>query len=240
MLLNRVTVTGADDTVKPAELIELGQRYPFLEFGILLSPKSVGSSRFPTVKWQQELTWLLHGLRQKVQLSAHLCGDYVRQAFRGYSQELEQNCPLWPYFGRTQLNTHGHQTPTNLPQLITLVQRFLRSGKQTIFQFDGENTNTLLEVSLQTECAALFDISHGAGKSPDRWSRPFGGYCGYAGGLSPDNVEDELKRIARQHGDDPAWIDAETKLFRWSDSGPVFDFREVERFAQAAKPWLSE
>ena len=34
-MLKMVTVTGADDSVKPSDLAEIAAEYPFVEFGLL-------------------------------------------------------------------------------------------------------------------------------------------------------------------------------------------------------------
>jgi hypothetical protein len=41
MRLKTVTITGADDAVDPEELLQIQQRYPFVEWGILLSRYSL-------------------------------------------------------------------------------------------------------------------------------------------------------------------------------------------------------
>lgn len=52
-MLRRVTLTGADDTVSPHELAALSARYPFVEWGILVSrcPPEHGRHRFPSLPW---------------------------------------------------------------------------------------------------------------------------------------------------------------------------------------------
>jgi phosphoribosylanthranilate isomerase len=60
--------------------------------------------------------------------------------------------------------------------------------------------------------------------------------CGYAGGLSPENVVAQLEKIAVVSGDVPIWIDAETNLR--SDQGQHFDLDRVCAFAEAVKPWI--
>lgn len=42
MPLTRVTITGADDAVEPAELQALSHEFPFVEWGILHSYKRFG------------------------------------------------------------------------------------------------------------------------------------------------------------------------------------------------------
>lgn len=80
----------------------------------------------------------------------------------------------------------------------------------------------------------LFDKSGGAGILPNEWPVAEG-YAGYAGGLSPDNVEHELMRIQEARNGYPVWIDAETKLR--SDDDKVFELYKVEEFVTRAYPW---
>ena len=44
MILERVTITGADHDVRPQELVDLWKEFPFVEFGILFSPRQQGRS----------------------------------------------------------------------------------------------------------------------------------------------------------------------------------------------------
>jgi phosphoribosylanthranilate isomerase len=70
---------------------------------------------------------------------------------------------------------------------------------------------------------------------PDKWPRPVPGiYCGYAGGLGPDNVVEQVKKISEVAGDVPFWIDAETKLF----TNDRFDLDKVRRFLAAVGPYI--
>ena len=41
-MLERITVTGADDLVDPAELCAIAADFPFVEWGILFSAKRTG------------------------------------------------------------------------------------------------------------------------------------------------------------------------------------------------------
>jgi hypothetical protein len=49
--ITKVTVTGADDSVHPHQLVTLAEEFPFVEFGILLSRNSMGRTRFPSRAW---------------------------------------------------------------------------------------------------------------------------------------------------------------------------------------------
>ena len=74
MKIYKVTMTGADDSINPNELIEISKKYPFVEWGILVSRNSQGSNRFPSLQWMDKL----HELNTvNLLLSCHLCGTYI-------------------------------------------------------------------------------------------------------------------------------------------------------------------
>lgn len=53
MILQGVTITGADDHTYIEELMNLSAKFPFVEWGILMSPKRVGTNRFPSGHWMK-------------------------------------------------------------------------------------------------------------------------------------------------------------------------------------------
>ena len=74
--------------------------------------------------------------------------------------------------------------------------------------------------------SALFDLSHGTGVLPDQWPATLNFVkCGYAGGLSPENLELQIKAIERIVGDTPIWIDMETHVR--SNMDAQFDLSKV-------------
>jgi hypothetical protein len=75
-------------------------------------------------------------------------------------------------------------------------------------------------------CSTLFDMSHGAGVLPKEWLVPVDGVrCGYAGGLSPENVVEQIKLIESKVGDYELWIDMETQIR--SNADQQFDLAKV-------------
>ena len=81
----------------------------------------------------------------------------------------------------------------------------------------------------------LFDLSGGAGTLPKKWPQARNFYCGYAGGLSLDNLSEQLKLIEKSVGDRTIWIDVETHIR--SEDNKVFDLEKAERFLEIAKPY---
>lgn len=99
--------------------------------------------------------------------------------------------------------------------------------KEIIFQFDGAN-RPIIDLALEkgVNCSTLFDMSHGAGVLPKEWLVPVEGIrCGYAGGLSPENVVEQIKLIESKVGDYELWIDMETQIR--SNNNQQFDLGKV-------------
>lgn len=213
-------MTGADDSINPEELFEISETYPFVEWGILVSRNNYGRSRFPSFEWMNKLAKLNNN---KLSLACHLCGSYVKEILiNGLSFESEIGY-LWRYFQRVQINTHGipHRYNENA---INCMKHF---KKEIIFQYDGSNKDILnYALSIGLNCSTLFDLSHGAGVLPKEWIMPVEGVrCGYAGGLSPENITEQIKLIESKVGDYELWIDMETQIR--SNSDQLFDLKKV-------------
>lgn len=220
MKINKVTMTGADDSISPNDLFEISNKYPFVEWGILVSRNSQGKSRFPSLDWMNKLSELNKG---KLLLSCHVCGTYVKEVLMGSDRFTSELGNIWNDFQRVQINTHGlkHQFERSA---ITALKKF---NKEIIFQFDGANRPILDHaISEGVNCSTLFDMSHGAGVLPKEWLVPVDGVrCGYAGGLSPENVVQQIKLIESKVGDYELWIDMETQIR--SDFDRQFDLEKV-------------
>jgi hypothetical protein len=243
--LRAITVTGADNTVDPAKLLDLGEKYPLAEFGILFGNYKM-LDRFPSDKWLHALRKAIVGRKTLPRLSCHLCGHWTEEFLTRQTPFIPDG-DLWQ---RIQVNTHGEAHPVVLTHLLRTLNNLQgRGGVEVIFQRDIQNDpifDYLLSQSLtgarKYNVSTLFDLSHGAGVLPDVWPRPIdGARCGYAGGLSPANVASQLDKIAEAcskdfgHVTDSIWIDAETKLR--SDEGRSFDLAKAEEFLARATLW---
>lgn len=234
MILDRVTITGADDRVDQRGLIDLNREYPFVEWAILFSASRVGTSRYPSRSWVERLT---HIARPRlVSISAHLCGRWARDAIAGDPSWWGEHADIAKAFHRIQINTGGRKVPSLAAGLADI----LELDHEFILQHDGAN-NTMVEflVNLpanQSNVCALRDLSGGEGKLGS-WEPPLCSYTGYAGGLTPENVAEQLALIANVAGDARVWIDVETGV---RTEGDVFDLGKAERFLAAAKPFVDE
>lgn len=249
--ITKVTVTGADDSVDPAHLVAIAEKYPYVEFGILLSRNAMGKTRFPSREWLSALVAI--GAGSKVQYAGHICGSWVNEILLGSWPEhelLEIHKTFMALFNRFQLNTHAVPHQVDHEKLHHILAMLDRRNQGVIFQYDDVNTELVAKAKEagHQNIAALFDLSHGAGILPSTWPKPIEGVaCGYAGGLSPGNVADQIRKIEPIIGMNPIWIDAETHLYsqacdhddpRQPTGRPVFDLQKVERFLEEAQPWV--
>ena len=256
MILDRVTITGADDSVTPADILAISYAFPFVEWGILVSASNVQhqshrtrTPRFPSWHWLSELQRMAGNMSAmrpgQPRLSLHVCGRWVRDLLLG-----DMTIPVG-YLGgfqRIQFNFHAEKTPCKL-LLFCAALRELRP-QEFIFQIDGAKGNAHLAAVAIADMpestlslTPLFDISGGAGILPTEWPRPYmlrdgqPVYHGYAGGLSPDNLAEQLPKIAEAAGDARIWIDVETHVRSADDR--QFDLDKVRRFLEIAAPHVT-
>jgi hypothetical protein len=234
MILNRVTMTGADDSTDPKELINLSKKYPFVEWGILLSKSSEGRYRFPSLKWIEQLKELSKD--NNINLAGHLCGRWVNDIMLSNESFFEERKTINDMFQRIQLNFHGFKTIN-----YDYINNLKKYNVQYIFQIDNIN-NHLFENAIKegVNAVPLFDMSHGAGVSPDSWPKPYSDvYNGYAGGIGPNNIIEEIKRIGSNVPENTVlWIDMESKIRSYNDS--MFDLFKVEDCLEKAAPFVKK
>lgn len=234
MNLRTVTISGADDAVNPSDLAALARQYPFLELGILLSVSRQGKEpRYPSAEWLLRLAGVCD--QKPMSLSAHLCGGHVRAVCAG-------DWTLWygaltRYFDRCQINFAHQEQPLAWTAFVQGLQRQARKNWQIIFQVRVRSNVSWVEMArgAGVNAVPLFDSSGGEGRTPLAWPKAFMPYCGYAGGLTPDNLDAELARIAAVAGDCPIWIDTESGV-RTDDR---FDLTKVGRFLEIASKYVT-
>lgn len=205
-----------------------------MEWAILLSQSDKVRSRYPTQEWLEELRSVAK--EHALPLAGHLCGGWVRNLVEGKANVFDEHPEFLEMFPRIQLNFGSYHT----------VQPFLHFLKpyqnQFIFQVGvkgKEEKEILLRAGLDMglDLAVLFDRSGGKGVLPAEWPQvmdPF--YCGYAGGLGPDSLSEQLSKIADVVGDKTIWIDMESRVR--SNDDALFDLEKVQACLEIARPWV--
>lgn len=237
MKIKTVTITGADNNTDINEMLEISNQYPFVEWGILFSPKRIGEERYPDMSWVFELckTFIVN---PTIQLSAHLCGGYTREMLTGKDDLIRNNLEKYlGAFSRRQLNFNSSKDAVNLQGFFQLLEE--QSEGHFILQQNNANFTICHDVRNRNikNIDFLYDSSGGRGTVASQWKKPFDGFfTGYAGGLSPDNLEYELKKIQEVCGDAEIWIDTESHV----RTNCVLDMNKVKQFLGIASKYVSQ
>lgn len=239
MALNCVTITGADDSTDPKELQALSKEFPFVEWAILIG--STIRPRFPSVEWIAKLIECRYEVNNEINLSLHVCGLPLREIRNGRSSLDSRLGPMLCAFRRVQLNWHGEPQPIGVGDSIFQAFCSLDIGgwdPELIFQFDGPNDHLWRRSGAKFRCSGLFDRSHGAGVLPGEWPEASAEIaCGWAGGLGPHNLAEEIPKIAakalpvRDY-----WIDMETHVRSEDDS--ILDMVKVRQCLEICRPFV--
>jgi hypothetical protein len=237
VILDRVTLTGPDESVSPESLIPLSREFPYAEWGILFSKSRFDCPRYPGREWARKLAGLAKATPGGMKLSAHLCGGLVRDLLKGKNTLLAEHPDIWNVFQRVQINFHAEPHVAEDALFEALRES---PGKQYILQMDGVNDDIFWKArSRGVNAVPLFDQSHGAGVEPDKWPMAYAKtYCGYAGGLGPRNLGAQLEAISAAAGDERVWVDMETRVRSPDDRR--FDLVLVKACLEVARPFVTE
>lgn len=230
MKLNYICLTGVDDTVSLPKLSALYAKYPFIQFGVPFDLRKEGTPRYPSPTTRKRIETASE--EAKLPLSAHLCGQYLENVLTGHSRLLNDlpNC-----YTHIQLNFGGYSTGfidwESVLDLAKQLKRFV-----FIVQFHGLEEDVPLNIRKQKNIALLMDSSHGRGVLPHAWPDPIEGIsCGYAGGLSPDNISDQLVFLEQVVAKTSIWIDVESGI---RDNKNKFCMNRTEQFLDHVKAYV--
>lgn len=218
MTLHTCTFTGVDDQTNLTLAADLARDNPIIEYGVLFSRTRAGfETRYPV-----DVTTIAKGLRERnpsIKLALHVCGRAVSELVLGSPKMMETTT----LFDRVQLNFAIGRVPFTHEQLDDWIHRF---GRPVITQHNKANAS-LGELIKSPNHQVLFDTSGGLGIRPAAgWPAALDGKAsGFAGGIGPDTVRDDVTCIAESNPETAFWVDMEGKI-RTED---VFDLRICER-----------
>lgn len=243
--ISRVTITGADESVSPQALVDLSREFPFVEWAILLSSTKEGSPRFPNRSWIRELVSLRESCDLK--LAGHICGDWVRKLVVEENPIVFEDRPEFiEYFPRIQLNFSTYDVASSFIRLLIPFSR----NNEFILQVGEYKSSEKIALlpnfrNKGISASILFDRSGGKGIVPLSWPEPGIGYpVGYAGGLGPDTLVEQLPRITEVVGDYYSkhfswiWIDMESRVR--SNNDQQFDLDKVRACLEISRPWVAK
>ena len=223
MNLKYCTFTGIDEKFSLEQLEILASRHPFLEWGILFSTTS-NNNRYPNEKWFELVLPQIFNIIEKTNnsLALHVCGKETINLIDNTNSFFDF---LLPHFNRVQLNfIYSDDKKDKLMDLfkyypdINFITQDNYQNRQIKYEFlDIENHSI------------LFDSSGGRGFIPKEINPPLTDkFCGYAGGMGPDNIQKMLS-IIDDVCEQPYWIDMENNIRTndWLDYSKCLEVAKV-------------
>ena len=237
--LRYVTLTGVDESVDFDQLVELDCNYRFVEWGVLYSPDRAGKDpRYPSLDWIEQ--FVEFATVERLNIALHLCGqaakDLIQLGNRRLSGVVEGRdssgmklLELAQRFGRVQLNTRAKLSDVEaLRSLVELVAR-CENRTRVILQWHKEHEEVCDRLWGCEGFEVLVDGSGGRGLLPPSWPEVNRNFrrIGYAGGLGPDNIAEQLPLIAKAASDRVYCLDMESKLRNSQDQFDLELCRQV-------------
>ena len=220
--LDLITFTGLDYLTQFDEFILLSQRYPRVEFAVLLGSRAgqTDARRYPDEK--EVKFWRAIARKSELHsLAIHLCGRYARAALGNEDNLGDRNkvLELCRGFNRIQINAQTYEQAAVIA-FAEDAQDYSKIilQKRQPFEFNWLRPDPRIEY--------LFDLSGGQGlDSLKDWPEPdlreF--RSGYAGGLNLENIKQALDFV-RAHPQQRFWLDMESGVRTgndWLDLGVV-------------------
>lgn len=233
MKLKHVTITGVSGTHQISTCLELSRQFPFVEWGVLLSRSSnEDRPRYPGFYTALDIIDSLVGDRVDVNAAVHLCGALATDVM----EHGPLSRVLLPFV--TDL---GVRVQVNLPESTCrnantdAFEALFRRWPNThfIFQHNNATEGIVRDFATSKHGRFLQDASGGRGVETP-WFKPLAPLAcnsqlryGFAGGITPDNIEFKLQQLNELIPDDAAvWIDMESGV---RDPNDKLNFDAVRR-----------
>lgn len=232
------------------EMFDLWKIDPRVEIAVQMHPGKV-SPDTDRYKWIKQLVDKMSDdvtTKDVCNLAIHVNNDWCDEICNGtvpvalqplFNADrfiLQHITCLQPVVKRIQLNMPQKTADNfNAQKLKNLIEYY--EDKEFIIQYNARTQNAVQQLhKIGANFSLLFDASGGRGESPKSWQKPvypYFHYQGYSGGMSPENVADNLTKISRVAGAHDIWIDAEGKL----KTDDKFDVARAKQYIQNALAW---
>lgn len=211
MKLPNITVTGIDPWTP---IDQLGAIVDDHEVGILVSDSPERDRpRYQAEPW---IGLVIGEYWKYINFALHICGTNARLKLRNghYDHWLK-------YVERVQIN--GVVSPVELSSICATYP-----DTQFITQHGNPHNGQLVELEIKTgNHSLLLDASGGRGIMPSEWIMPATiKRVGFAGGLGPNEMTENLPKIIKAANGTDYWIDMEGKI-RTDDKFDIEKVRQV-------------
>ena len=248
MKLRYITCSDPREHNSVKSIIDLAH-LPHAEIAIQCHPSQMSAGMPRNVFFNE----LLHKIRQTshINLAIHVNNEWSNDiCARGIIPDIildwikiekQHNKPL---IKRVQLNM-SQNTADNID--TEALGGILHDFKNTefIFQYNNKTKDAIQKLhETGAKFSLLFDASGGNGITPQNWQKPIyeNHPMGYSGGISPDNVIQNLNKISAVAGDREIWIDAEGKLKSKTlfEEKALFDAELAKAYVHRANLWQKQ
>lgn len=174
-------------------------------------------------------------LGNHVNVALHICGGGVPGLIAGEPEVSRLASLVGERGGRIQLNFNAKRGTVNTPDLRRTIEKL--APMRVITQHNRNNAYLWSEIPLQNH-QSLFDSSGGNGVKCKVWPNPLPSDCGYAGGLGPGTMADDLDAIATVAQDREIWIDMEGRLRVEHDGSDRLCLDLCEQVLNETSEWI--
>lgn len=243
MNLEYITCSDMREHNSIDDIIDLGKKYPMAEFAIQAHPSKF-SAYMPRYVW---FDTLMHAARvNDINLAMHVNSEWRTEICHGNIPfEIKRMWDLRrdngkPVIGRVQVNINGGRDRFSFcaAKVADIIRAY--PDIEFIFQYTPRQRTRLKKLDRAgVAFSMLFDASGGRGISPRAWRAPVmdNHKMGYSGGLSPENVYENLDKINLiLPANYNTWIDAEGKLK--APETKQFDVARAKKYIQNALRWV--
>ena len=242
MILEKITCSDMREYNIVDDIIDLGKRWPQSEFAIQAHPTKF-SAHMPRYDW----FWTLANACtvNDVNLAMHINSDWRTMICNGkIPEEINNFLKIKryngkPVIGRVQININGGDQNYHCysKRVADIIKAY--PDIEFIFQYAPRQNNRIRPLNAtNAPFSLLYDASCGRGIMARKYRAPImpNHKMGYSGGLSPENVAQELAKINLVLPYNyVTWIDAEGKL-RNPETGH-FDIERAAQYIQNAHSW---